>query len=236
MAKARIRRKDLKAPDEFLSLTGRVVQWARARSKIVIGVAVAIVVVVGVLSLNAAFRTAREREANNDLGRGLSAMRNPDLSSAITQLGQTADRWRPSLTADLASLLAANAEIRAGDLDKALKGVERVSSAAGDLPPYLQQQLHYVWAVALEKKGDSKGAADKYQAAAALAGPYRGPALLGEARMRELNGEAEAARTLYRRYVEEFPDMPNRDLVEPKIKGSSGTSVEEAGAPAQVPG
>ena len=63
-------------------------------------------------------------------------------------------------------------------------------------------------------------AADKYRDAAAIAGPYTGEAIVGEARAREHAGDVEKARALYRQAYEQFPDLPGRELLATKISPS----------------
>jgi hypothetical protein len=50
-----------------------------------------------------------------------------------------------------------------------------------------------------------------------MSGPYTAEATLGEARTRELGGQADKARDLYRQVYEQFPDLPDRDLVGSKL-------------------
>lgn len=221
MPKERIRRKDLlKAPDEFLTLAGRVTAWVQRRRRQAAWVATGFAAVLLVAAISSAFRSARLRDANADLGRALGAIRANDFPRATAELRETAGRWRPSLPGQIALALAAASELRRGALDATIAAVQDALAATPGLPPYLHQQLQYVWAVALEEKSQTKEAAERYAAAAALDGPYRAPAVLGEARAREQLGEAERARELYRRYLEEFPDMPGHELIEPRV-GSS---------------
>ena len=218
MPKNRIRRKDLKRPDEFVTLTTRTIRWFQANSRVAVPAAIVIVLVVAGVAVTSAFRSARERDANVDLSRALSAMRADDLSRAAQEFTEVANRWSPSLPGQLASILGANTVLRQGNVESAVSAIERLAGTANDLPVYLQQQVQFAWAAALESGGKWNEAADKYAAAAVLSGPYRGPAVLGEARTRELGGETERARELYRKYAEEFPDMPDSEIVRAKAK------------------
>jgi len=218
VAKQKIRRKDLRAPDEFLTLANKTTNWLQQRRRQVTWVAAGIAVVVAGFALNSAFRSARQRDANVDLGRALTAIRGRDFAGATKQLRDAAERWNPSVQGQVATALKASAQLRSGDPDAAIAAVEVAVKDTPDLPPYLHQQLQFAWAVALEQKGQLKEAAEHYETAVALDGPYRGPAVLGAARAHEQLGESERARELYRRYLEEFPEMPDRELIEPKVK------------------
>jgi tetratricopeptide (TPR) repeat protein len=218
VAKERVSRKELKGPDEFVTLTAQVIEWAQKNRTTVTWVAGALAVLVVALVLGSGFRAARTREANDDLSRALLALRNDDMASAASKLKEVADRWSGSVQGQIAAGLRPSAELRAGQRDTVVADVQTALQSTPDLPAYLHQQLRLTWAVALENQSQWKEAADKYAEAAAGSGPYRGQAVLGEARAREQLGEKDRARELYRKYIEEFPDVPDRELIEAKTR------------------
>jgi tetratricopeptide (TPR) repeat protein len=214
-----VSRKDLlKAPDELVTLTARAVQWAQKNRTTVTWIAGTLVVLLVALVLGSGFRAARAREANEDLGRALSALRDDDTASAATRLKEVAERWSGSVQGQIAAGIRPSTELRAGSGDTVATDAQNALQSTPDLPAYLHQQLRLAWAFALEKKGQWKEAAEKYAEAAAGSGPYRGLAVLGEARARAQLGENDRARELYRTYVEEFPDVPDRELIEAKSR------------------
>lgn len=218
MARAsRLRRKELKQPDEFITLTSRAVLWLRARAQTATWVAVGIVVLIGVAGILVSFRSARVREANQDLGQAMLALQGEDLGQAASQLSEVARRWNETKAGGLAGLLAAHAELRRGNYDSALVLIERLWEPAHDFPPYIRQQILLSWGAALEGKGELEAAAEKYGRSAGLSGPYSGPAILAQARVREKAGATEQARELYRKYLEDFPDFPDQELVQAKL-------------------
>lgn len=218
MAKERVSRKELRAPDEFVTLTGQVLAWLQKNRTTASWVAGGLVALAVALVLNARFRAARAEEANEDLSRALSAMRSEDMTGATTALTQVAERWSGSVQGQIAAGLKPSTELRAGNRDTVAADAQTALQSTPDLPPYLHQQLRVAWATALEDKDQWKEAADKYAEAAAGSGPYRALAVLGEARAREHLGEKDRARELYQKYVEEFPDVPDRELIEAKAK------------------
>lgn len=215
--KARLRRKDIKRPDEFHTLTGRAVTWVREHQQLVTwggAVAVALLVAIGIAT---AYRGARERDANADLTRAMTKLGTDQYAAAASELIDVSVRWEGTGVAPVAGLLGANAAIRGGDADKAIAEITRLQGQAASLPTYLQQQLLLAWGAALAAKQQWLEAAAKYKDAAALSGPYTGEAILGEARTRELAGEADRARELYKQAYDQFPDLPDRDLVAAKL-------------------
>ena len=227
MATQRLRRKDLKRPDEFLTLTGQILAWVRTHGRLTLWGGIAVAAVIGAVALTLGFRAARQRDANADLAQAMAAMRANNLSQAATEFGEIRERWNATEPGTLAALLAASTNLRLGNTDAALTAIQQCASAPG-LSEYLRQQIAFVWGVALEQKGDSAGAAERYRSAAELSGPYAGPAILGEARVAEQTGKADEARALYRQYYDKFPDAPDREA----IKAKAG--VTDAGPPASA--
>lgn len=215
--KARLRRKDIKQPDEFITLTGQAVAWARQHQQLVTWGGAGLVAILVGIGITTAYRGARERDANADLSRALTKLGSNDPGAAA-DLIEVSSRWEGTGVAPVAALLGANAAISAGDVDTAINDLSRLQGQAASLPVYLQQQLLVAWGAALESKQQWTDAAAKYKSAAALTGPYTGDAILGEARSRDLAGEGERARELYRQAYDQFPDLPDRDLVAAKIK------------------
>jgi tetratricopeptide (TPR) repeat protein len=220
VAKTRIRRKDLKKPDEFVTQTGKALEWMSVHYQLVGAVAGVLILVGGAIGVTGAFRSARNRDANADLARAMASLRGSDLSNAATSLTETAQRWGSTRIAGLASLLAANTEIRLGQNDKAITRLSELltTKSAGELPSYLKQQALVAWGSALENKGDWTTAAAKYQEAADISGPYTAQAVLQEALAREQLGDKERATELYRKLYDQFPEFPDRELVRSKLQ------------------
>ena len=218
--KARLSHKEAKAPDEFITLTGHAFAWGQKHQQTVIWGAIAAAVLIAALGISTAYRAAQRRDANADLARALNKMVGSDFAGATTDLTNVSERWAGTKVAPIATLMAANAALRAGETDKALSSLGAAQAAGTSLPPYLQQQILLAWGAALEAKQQWADAAAKYKEAAAIAGPYTGDAVVGEARATEQSGDAEKARTLYRQAYEQFPDLPGRELIATKISAS----------------
>lgn len=218
--KARMSRKDLKQPDEFITLSRQVLDWGRSHQQLVIGAGIAVAALVAVLGIASAYRAAQRRDANADLARGLAKLSSSDFAAATTDLTAVSERWSGTRVGPIAALLAADAALREGQVDQALSLLGGLQSASGSLPSYLQQQILVVWGTALESKQQWAEAAAKYKDAAAIAGPYTGYAVVGQARTLEQAGDAEKARELYRQAYEQFPDIPGREMLATKFAAS----------------
>ena len=215
--KARMSRKDLKQPDEFLTLSRQAVTWGRGHQQIVIGAIIGVAALVAVLGIATAYSAAQRRDANADLARALAKLSSSDFAGATTELTAVSERWSGSKVAPIASLLAADSALREGEADKAITILTALQPATSSMPSYLQQQALVIWGTALETKQQWSDAAGKYKDASAIAGPYTGAAVVGEARTREQAGEADKARELYRQAYEQFPDLPGREFLATKF-------------------
>ena len=210
MARRRIRRKDLKKPDELMTWTGWALGWARQHVKVVGWVAGGLAVVVAMLGIVTAYRAMQARDANADLSSAMATLRADDFPAAALELDEVARRWDATSIGPLAALLSANTEIRLGNVDTAIVDFEQLKPSAGELPIYLQQQLLFAWGAALEEQGSWRRAARKYHAASRLTGPYKGEAMLSEARVLQLAGNTEKAADMYGQVLEGFPELETR--------------------------
>jgi tetratricopeptide (TPR) repeat protein len=213
MAKTRIRRKDLKRPDEFVTRSARAIVWLREHGRLVAVGGGAAIVLLAVIGVSLALRSAKIRDANEDLGRAMASLRGEGTSEAAAELAAFSERWGSTGVANLARLLEANTQLRLGSPEAAISLLTTLEPRIGELAPYLQQQALYLWGAALEAQGDWSTAAARYADAAGKEGPYTGPALLGQARALERVGDKSAAEKLYRRAYDEFPELPSRQWI-----------------------
>lgn len=212
---ARLTRKEIKQPDQFHALSGRVVGWGRAHQQAVIASLAGVVVVLAAVAIFGAYRAAQLRDANADLAAGLAKLDSADYAGAAGALREVSTQWSGTRIAPVAALLAANSALRAGEADRAIETLAALDAAA--LPSYLQQQRLLSWGAALEAKQQWDEAATRYREAAALNGPYTGEAVVGEARVLEQAGQRDRAKELYRQAYDQFPEYPGRELLSAKI-------------------
>lgn len=216
MARQRFRRKDLKRPDEFVSRGRAFIAWAGDNTQTLSwgigGFAVAVLAIAGFFSL----RTARVRQANEDLSQALTGFQSGRYSEAAGQLAGVADRWQSTPIGRIASLYAAQAEVKANNVDAASTRLRDIV-ASTEPAPYLKQQALVDLAFVLERKGDFAGATDQYAQAGGIEGPYTATAILGEARCREQGGEKDKARSLYERFAQQFSQAPEMEVVQAKL-------------------
>lgn len=232
----KIRRKALRQPDEFETLTMRAVAWAEENRPIVIGVVTTVVVVALLGIVVSRWRAGREERA------GLAFQAARQAFDAGNKFAEAADAFAatardyPSTTyGRLANLYRGYALSRQGDAAGAATAYGEFLATAPE-PDYIRQQALAGLGHAREKTGDTAGALEAYTQAGALEGAYQTDALLGAARLQELTGHADAARDIYSRLLEGSPEADLRAFLESKLppgsSGSRGTGGETAEATA----
>lgn len=211
-------RKELKRPDSFVVSGQQALKWAlenQGQLWLAVGGLLAVVAVAAGFN---AYGGASTRQANEDLAKAFSSLQAEEYAAAATQFSEVSSRWGATSEVGLvARLYAAQAELRAGNSDTAATTLTALLNEA--LPEYLRQQVLIGLGVVAEEKADKAAAAAHFKDAVALEGPYRGVALMGEARNRAGLGEKDAAKALYQRFLNEFPESGEKPAAEAALAG-----------------
>jgi len=225
----KIRRKALRQPDEFHTLTNQAMAWLDTHRELAAGIALALLVAAAAVLAVSQYRASqvgRAAESFRSAQATFEAGRFADAAAAFEMLGETFPRT-PS--GRLAGLYRAHALARQGDGSAAATAYSEYL-ASGPAAGYLRQEALDGLAHAREGNGDATGALEAYTQAAALEGPYRRDALLGEARLQEAGGQGDAAREIYARLLKESdPDPDLRTLLLSKLP--PGTAAPPAARP-----
>jgi tetratricopeptide (TPR) repeat protein len=208
--RAKLTRKDLKAPDEFITLTGHVLSFATQHLPtigLILGAAVACVI--GVWGLLAYVRGV-EREAFASLwhieGQFRSAADTDVVPPAsIERLQQIARQFAAGEARGYAWLYLGHAHYRQGDYAAALAAYQQ---AMGQVQPsdLLWSLASLGTAYALEASGNFRQAQEAYQRVidAKPAGLIM-EAYLGKGRVAEQNHDVETTIVTYSAFIEQFP-------------------------------
>ena len=217
----RFRRKALRQPDEFHTLTSQSVAWLGAHRELAAGIGLAALVAAAVALAVSQYRASQVGQAAESFRAAqatFAAGRFADAAAAFEALAESHPRT-PS--GRLAGLYRAHALARQGD---AAGAATAYGAYLATRPPtdYLRQEALDGLAHAREATADAAGALEAYSQAAALEGPYRDDALLGEARLQEAAGHGDAAREIYARLLKESqPDADLRTLLLSKLPPGS---------------
>jgi predicted negative regulator of RcsB-dependent stress response len=225
----KVRRKDLRRPDEFETLTGQAVDWADEHRNLVIA-AVTTLVVIGLAMLVVGRWRANRNEAASAAFRAAQAsFEGGRFAQAAEAFASLASTYPGAPFGRLAGLYRAHALARQGDPGAAAAAYADYLATSPDAD-YLRQEALAGLARAKEANGDTTAALEAFTQAAALPGPYRSDALLGEARLLEASGQSEKARELYAQLLKDTSDAELQALLRAKLP--PGSQPPEAAAAA----
>jgi tetratricopeptide (TPR) repeat protein len=208
--RAKLSRKDLKAPDEFITLTGRALSFATQHMQAIAftlaGVIVCVVVVSGLL----VYVRGVERDAFASLwqieGRLRSAADTDAVPpAAIERLQQIAHQFGAGDARGYAWLYLGHAHYRQGNYPAAVSAY-RQAMAQGQPADIVWSLAALGTAYAFEASGDFKQAQDAYQRVidAKPAGLIM-EAYLGKGRVAEQRHDMETTIAAYSAVIERFP-------------------------------
>jgi tetratricopeptide (TPR) repeat protein len=208
--RARLTRKDLKAPDEFITLTGRFLSFAgqhlRTIGLILGGVIACVIVVWGLL----AYLRGIERDAFTSLWDIESQLRSASDAEAVPpasaeRLQQIAHQFGAGEARGYAWLYLGHVRYRQGDYAAAVTAYQQ--AVAQVKPTDLLWSLASLGtAYALEARGDFTEAQKAYQSVIdAKPAGFVMEAYLGKGRVAEQNHDVETAVAAYSAVIAQFP-------------------------------
>jgi len=212
----KIRRKDLRKPDEFETLTGQALDWAEKHRALVLGVAGALVLVALAGLAIARWRAGRSEAAAVAFRAAQSQFDAARYRDAAGAFAEVASGHPHTPFGRLAGLYRAHALARQGDAAGAATAYGEYLATSPDAE-YLRQEALTGLARARESAGDTAGALEAYTQAGDLRGPYRTDALLGAARLHENAGHGDQARDIYARLLKDVSDPETRALLVAKL-------------------
>jgi len=216
--RVRIRRKDLRRPDEFETLTGETFVWAQHHQTtlIVAGVA-ALALAVGLILVSRS-RAARVQEADLQFQQAQAQLDRGSAATAATQFEALEQNASGTPYGRLAGLFRGHALLKQGDGAGAATAYTQYLSTAS-APDYLRQQALVGLGRAKELANDLSGAQDAYLQAEKLEGPASAEASLGVARMLDAQGQPDQARAIYARLAKDAPDGWIKSYASAKVPG-----------------
>lgn len=200
----KLRHKDLKQPDEFISLSTRAIAWAQKNQTtvlIVVGAAVAVVL------LAAGIRWYVQSRAENAARQFYGAselFKREQWDQAQKDFAALAGSYGGTPYGNLAKLYAGRAALNAS---KPAEAVPFLTEFVGAAPsPALEQIGRVALARALADTSNVAGAREQLDRAILLDGPLAPEARIRLARIEETDGSKEKAIELYRQYLTDEPE------------------------------
>jgi len=222
MARKLTRKELLKSPDEFLTVTQRVVEWLRAHSREVAYAGMGAALVVLVFGGWALYQGHERREAQKAYDQGFDALQAREgseaerLKKAARIFQQVIREHSGTPAAHLALAQLAWVRFSENNYDEAIPLYRQFLQEAqeGDY----KQLARLALAECLEAKGDLKGAAGYLQTILQHAqGPVREPAMLALARIYREERQPEKAREILEKFIQEFSSSPYLSMVQARL-------------------
>jgi predicted negative regulator of RcsB-dependent stress response len=229
MAKKRITRKELvKEPDEFITLTGQMIRWARDNTRLLTYGVCAFFAVILLASAYRFYSTQREQaaatllsqtraayqaaeKAGGDPAKALAAAK-PDFERLVSEYG----RWPAGR---LGRILYAHAALAGHAVDEA---IALYKEALGDFEndPTLANSILSGLSAAYAEKGDTAAAIVHLEQIVAGGGTVlKDVALFQLAGLYRSAGEIEKSQKAYTRLSTDFPDSIYADIAKEKAAG-----------------
>jgi len=215
-ARIKLNRKALREPDEFQTLTGQVATWAQANTTLLVGVAAAVLAIAAVGGGVSWYRARRADAAAARFQAAYGQFQGSQYAEAADAFATLGSEYAGTPYGRLAALYQGHALARKPDPAGAAAAYsEYLAHSPGT--EYLRQEALQGLGQAREVTGDTKGAQDAYEQAAAIDGPFRTDARIAVARLYEAAGQNDKARDVYLAILKESPTGSVRALLEAKI-------------------
>jgi tetratricopeptide (TPR) repeat protein len=173
MAKG-IRRKALREPDEFLTLSNRFVEYAKQHEQrltmAVLGLVVLLAIVLGIRW----YRASQVSQAGVAFATAQREFKAQKFDAAAAAFARVSSTWPGTAYGELARLYVGNSYAELGKTAEAQAAFADAAAHSGDA--LVRQAAQYNLGLAKLKSGDKPGGAKDLSAAAAMEGPLRGPA------------------------------------------------------------
>jgi predicted negative regulator of RcsB-dependent stress response len=221
--------KDLKQPDEFVTATGRVVQWGQENRSTVQGLVGLFLLVLLAIVLGSLWSNSRNGRANQEFYSAIELYGAEQWAEAYEGFDALAESLGGTDYGRLAALYAGRSALKIGQPSEATRHLE---AYLGTNPPAgLAQLARLDLGRAQASSGDAATASETLREALEQTGPARPEILIELARVEASAGRGDEAIALYTRYLEDEPDGPAVDLARSRIRALGGTPPAEAFTP-----
>lgn len=200
----KLRHKDLKQPDEFISLSNRALAWAQKNQTTVL-VAIGIAVLAVLLAAGIRWYVQSRAEAAARQFYGASELfKREQWDQAQKDFVSLASSYGSTPYGILAKLYAGRASLNASKPADAIPPLTEFVGAAPS--PALEQIGRVALSRALVETSNVNGAREQLDRAILLDGPLGPEARVRLARLEETDGSKEKAIELYQQYLTDEPD------------------------------
>jgi tetratricopeptide (TPR) repeat protein len=226
LAKRKIRRKELKKPDEFITFSSRIISWCQDNVRIVVGVLASVAVLILITSAVFLFKARRETKARDLYEEALSLYQvesstnagAANYSMATAKLEEVKQRYHSTRVAINALMDMGNIYFQEGDYEKAIICYTDFLQRTDASHPLYEQALESLGET-YEAKGSWQEAVEVYQRLASEGTPvYQAQAQLYLGRVYEAMGDQQKAMTHYDNYLNDSPALIFGEWIRVKLR------------------
>jgi outer membrane protein assembly factor BamD (BamD/ComL family) len=229
----RLTRKDLRAPDEFQTLTRQTMDFVEAnRTAVMAALGAAIVLLLAIVAFRM-ISQSREASASAAYSEARALLADKKYDAAAARFQGVATQYSGTSYGPLALLEHGNALLLADKPAEAAAAYEGFLKTSPGTD-YLRQLAHTRLGYAQEKLGKSAEAQKSFTTAASEKGPFTAEALFGAARNAEAANDAAKAKDLYGQLLEKFPTTEYREVATAHLVALGGALPAKADAGAAV--
>jgi tetratricopeptide (TPR) repeat protein len=199
----RITRKEIRQPDPFLVLSGRLLELFKARRAVFLGSGAVVAAVLLAIWGWGLYADRQNRLAANEFSLALSLYHNNQYREALDAL-QKLDIYRSSRYRPLGLLYQSHTYLALNESAKAEESLQELLKTERR-DPFLRQLALFSLAHNQERTGRYKEAVETYAQAEALQAPLKEDALLGKARCNGQMQNFTEALNAYRQFTINYP-------------------------------
>ena len=223
--KRRVTRKELlKEPDEFMTFTGKLIQFAREYQKQLLYSLSAIVLIVIIISGVRLYIGYNESNASEQLEQAMSLhaesrLNNKDLNEAKLSFQNIADKYSRYEGGKLARIMYANICYETGEFDAAISSYDKALKDFEDDPSislFIQSSLAYAY----EAKSEFQSAAEYFEKVAEAPDTFlKDEALFNLGRIYAKMGESEKSKKAFEDILSDHSDSLYIEVVKELTAG-----------------
>ena len=226
----RISRKELlNEPDEFITMTGKVVTWCREHEKELYTAGVIVALLVVIISGWSMFSARTENKASSMFSAAqakyATILTKSDAKEAATatkaEFKNVAQEYSGTDAGKLAAAMVAQTAYDAGDYGEAIEWWNKALNAvSGD--PIEKSKILIGLGYSYEQNADYDNALDNFNKVLEVKmGLGKEEAALALARIYEAKGDAGKSRQAYEKFAADYPDSAYAQMVQEKLAASA---------------
>ena len=226
----RLTRKDLRQPDEFLTLSRQTMAFVEANRNAVMAALAGVIVLLLAIVAYRMISQSREASASATYAEARALLTDKKYGEAAAKFDDVAQRYAGTSYGPLATLERGNALLLANQPSEAAVAYMRFLESSPPTP-YLRQLANTQLGYAREKLALTDDAEKAFMAAANETGPFAAEALSGAARNAEAGGKPDKAKGLYTQLLEKYPASEFRDVASAHLLALGGSIPDAKAAP-----